>query len=98
MSNRLTRKSSFEVVYTQIPRLTVDLANLPSFVDISLEAEAMADRTCKLHQEIKDHLEQANSSYKTTADSHTCFKNFKLVILSRSISEKPTCLLDNFLS
>lgn len=38
MWNRSTRKSPFEIVYTKLPRLIVDLANIPSSVDISEEA------------------------------------------------------------
>ena len=44
MANRSTRKSPFEVVYTSLPRVTFDLANLPSAVDVNTEDEAMADR------------------------------------------------------
>ncbi|TYK22583.1 reverse transcriptase [Cucumis melo var. makuwa] len=39
MKNRSTGRCPFEIVYTRSPRLTFDLANLPSIVDISNEAE-----------------------------------------------------------
>ncbi|XP_022156302.1 ABC transporter C family member 1-like [Momordica charantia] len=54
MKNRTTRKSPFEVVYTKIPRLTIDLTNLPSSVDLSLEAEEMANRIAELHKEAEE--------------------------------------------
>ncbi|KAA0039021.1 UDP-glucose:glycoprotein glucosyltransferase isoform X1 [Cucumis melo var. makuwa] len=44
MKNRSTGRCPFEIVYTRSPRLTFDLANLPSIVDISNEAENMIDR------------------------------------------------------
>ena len=50
MKNRSTRKSPFEIVYSELPRLTIDLANLPSFVDLSLEAKTMAERVAELHR------------------------------------------------
>lgn len=69
MHNRSTRKSPFEVVYTKLPHLTVDLTNLPSSIDFSLEAEQMAERIIKLHQEVRDHIDVTNSKYKADADS-----------------------------
>ena len=78
MANRSTGKSPFEVVYTSLPRVTFDLANLPSVVDVSMEAEAMAERISKLHQEVKSHLELANDSYKTAANYHKRFKEYQV--------------------
>ncbi|KAA0036031.1 transposon Ty3-I Gag-Pol polyprotein isoform X1 [Cucumis melo var. makuwa] len=62
-------KLPFEVVCTHLPRLTLDLANLPSFVDVSSVVEAMVDQISKLHQEVKDDLEAASNAYKPAADS-----------------------------
>ncbi|KAA0058890.1 transposon Ty3-I Gag-Pol polyprotein isoform X1 [Cucumis melo var. makuwa] len=70
MENHSTGKSPFEIVYTSLPRVTFDLANIPSVVDVSKEAEAMADRISKLHQEVKSHIELANDSYKTATNSN----------------------------
>ena len=74
MANRSTGKSPVEVVYTSLPRFTFDLANLPSIIDVSMEAE----RISKLHQEVKSHLELANDSYKTAANSHKRFKEYQV--------------------
>ncbi|KAA0031951.1 Transposon Ty3-G Gag-Pol polyprotein [Cucumis melo var. makuwa] len=45
------------------------------------ETEAMADRNSKLHQEVKDHLQLANDSYKTAANSHKRSRSIKWVTL-----------------
>ena len=78
MTNRSTDKSPFEVVYTSLPQVTFDLANLPSVVDVSMKVEAMVERTSKLHQEIKSHLELAIDSYKTIVNSHKRFKEYQV--------------------
>lgn len=44
MKNRSTRKCPFERVNTKMPRLTIDLINLPTSVDLSSDAENMVDR------------------------------------------------------
>lgn len=51
MANRSAGKSPFEVVYTSLPRVTFDLAHLPSVVvvDVGMEVEAMADHISKLY-------------------------------------------------
>ena len=68
MKNRSTGKSPFEIVYTELPRLTVDLANLPSSVDLSLEAETMAERVAELNKEVTKHLEKMTTKYTEDAD------------------------------
>ena len=75
--NRSTEKSPFEIVYTCIPRLTFGLANSPSLVDLSAEAEFMADRV-ELHQEVCHHLEEANASYKAREDAQQHAMDFKI--------------------
>ncbi|TYK28638.1 DNA/RNA polymerases superfamily protein [Cucumis melo var. makuwa] len=93
MANRSTGKSPFEIVYTSLPQVTFDLANLPSVIDVSMEAEAMAERISKLHQEVKSHLELANDSYKTTANSHKRFREYQvgdLVMVYLQKSRFPT--------
>ncbi|KAA0032068.1 DNA/RNA polymerases superfamily protein [Cucumis melo var. makuwa] len=76
MANHSREKSPFEIVYTSLPQVTLDLANLPSVVDVSMEAEAIVESISKLHQEVKSHLELANDSYKTAANSHKHFKEY----------------------
>ncbi|KAA0063034.1 serine/threonine-protein kinase TIO-like [Cucumis melo var. makuwa] len=44
MKNRSTGKCPFEVVYTKQPRLTLDLASLPTAMNTSLEAEKMIEK------------------------------------------------------
>ena len=78
MANRSIEKSPFEVVYTSLPQVTFDLANLAYVVDVIMEAEAMVERISKLHQEVKSHLELANDSYKTAANSHKRFKEYQV--------------------
>ncbi|KAA0051932.1 Transposon Ty3-G Gag-Pol polyprotein [Cucumis melo var. makuwa] len=51
MKNRSTGRCPFEIVYARSPRLTFDLSNLPSNVDISNEVENMIDRIQNLHKE-----------------------------------------------
>lgn len=58
MKNRSTGKSPFEVVYTKLPHLTVDLAKLPSTLDLNQEAEENEKRVERLHKEVHDHLEK----------------------------------------
>ena len=38
----------------------------------------MAERISKLYQEVKSHLELANDSYNTVANSHKRFKEYQL--------------------
>ncbi|KAA0063264.1 Transposon Ty3-G Gag-Pol polyprotein [Cucumis melo var. makuwa] len=78
MANRSTEKSPFEVVYTSLPRVTFGLAHLPSAVDVSMEAKAMVDHIFKLHQEVKNHLELANDSYKAATNTHKRLKEYQV--------------------
>ena len=68
MKNRATNRCPFEVVYTKQPRLTFDLATLPTVVDINDEAEKMIENIERLHKEVNDHLMQITESYKKTSD------------------------------
>lgn len=93
MQNRSTGKSPFEIVYTKLPRLTVDLADIPSSVDFSLEAEQMAERITKLHQEVHKHIEEANAKYKAKADRkgrEVDFKEGDLIMVHLSKGRLPT--------
>lgn len=78
MVNRSTGKWPFEIVYTHTPRLTLDLANLPIFVDLSAEANIMADQIKNIHEEVQAHLEAANNSYKQQADNHKKAAEFNI--------------------
>lgn len=93
MQNRTTGKSPFEIVSTKLPRLTVDLANIPSSVDFSMEAAQMAKRIKQLHQEVQDHIKKANSNYKRKADTKRHAQDFKegdLVMIHLSKGHLPT--------
>lgn len=68
LKNRSTGRCPFEIVCTRTPRLTFDLANLPSFLDISDEAENMVERIQSLHQEVHDHLKKTTLLYKEAKD------------------------------
>lgn len=49
MKNRTNAKCPFEIVYTKAPRLTFDLTNLPTVVELQDEAENMVELIQKLH-------------------------------------------------
>lgn len=74
MKNRSVGKSPFEIVYTKLPRSTVEFANIPSSTDPSIEVESMAERVAELHKEVIEHLEKMNVKYKTEVDQHRRFK------------------------
>ncbi|KAA0031955.1 hypothetical protein E6C27_scaffold134G00370 [Cucumis melo var. makuwa] len=56
--NRSIGKCTFEIVYTKQPRLTFDLASLPTTVDINQEVESMIENIEQLHKEVHDYLIQ----------------------------------------
>lgn len=56
MVDRSTAKCPFEIVYTHVPRLTMDCANLPISVDVSVKVNGMADRVKSLHEEVRAHF------------------------------------------
>ena len=61
MKNRSTDKCPFEVVYTKQPRLTFDLASLPTVVDTSSEVEKMREKIQNLHD---DSIQQRGNRQK----------------------------------
>ncbi|KAA0047191.1 reverse transcriptase [Cucumis melo var. makuwa] len=73
-----TEKSPFEVVYTSLPIVTFDLVHLSCVIDDSIEAEAMAACISKLYQEVNNHLDLANGSYKMATNSHKHFKEYQV--------------------
>lgn len=68
MKNRSTGKCPFEIVYTRVSRLTFDLANFPSFVDVSNEVENMVERIEELHHQVHEHLAKTAQSYEEAKD------------------------------
>lgn len=64
MKNRTTDKCSFEIVYSKASRLTFDLTNLPTKVELQDEAQDIVKCIQKLHNEVQDHLIQNTTSYK----------------------------------
>lgn len=57
-------------VHRSSPRLTVDLSDLPSSVDVSIEAEQMVECIADLHKELQANIGRATSSYKALVDWH----------------------------
>lgn len=95
MVNHSRGKCSFKIFYTHVPRLNLDLANLPVSVDLSVEATIMADRIKNIHEEVRAHLETTNKSYKKQADTHKRTADFKigdLVMVHLNKSRLPTGL------
>ena len=68
MPNRSTKKTPFEVVYTSVPRHTVDLIRLPLSHDVNSNTEEFAGIQ-QIHQ-VKKNLKDANLHYKNTVDRH----------------------------
>ena len=44
MPNRSTKKTPFEIVYTSVPKHTLDLVRLPPSANVSYDAEEFAVR------------------------------------------------------
>ncbi|KAA0054527.1 DNA/RNA polymerases superfamily protein [Cucumis melo var. makuwa] len=81
VTNRTTDKCPFDVVYNKAPRLTFDIANLPTSVDIQNEAEEIADHVQKLHKEVYDHLVKVKTaSYKDMVRREVHFQVGDLVM------------------
>ncbi|PON91369.1 hypothetical protein TorRG33x02_129320 [Trema orientale] len=66
MVNRSTGKSPFSVVYTSMPKHTVDLINLLKFH--SKPAENFAEQVAQTYKDVKEMLELSNAKYKEEAD------------------------------
>ena len=58
-------KTPFEIVYSFPPRLTLDLVSLPTVPRMSQEAKLLAEYVTRIHAEVTQNLENANSKYKT---------------------------------
>lgn len=69
MGNKSWGKSPFEIVYTRLPRLTMDLSNYPSSVNLSSKATTMVEF---------GHLEEANCRYKEAVDTKRRLMEFQI--------------------
>ena len=93
MKNRATNRCPFDVVYTKQPRLTFDLATLPTVVDINDEAEKMIENIERVHKEVYDHLMQTIESYKKTTNKkrrQAGFSQGDLVMIHHGKNRFPT--------
>ncbi|KAK9110762.1 hypothetical protein Sjap_018822 [Stephania japonica] len=68
MVNPSTGFSPFTVVYTKALNLLVDL--LPISKHSHRGAAQIADKISSIHQQILDHLQEANARYKADANKH----------------------------
>ena len=75
--NRSTGKCPFEIVYGVIPNGPLDLLPLPVTNRISGDAEDMAAHIKNLHAQVKRKLEEINQKYKSAADKHRRYMEFK---------------------
>lgn len=64
MTNRSISTFSFEIVYNQVPCLTLDIAHLHVSIDLSAKETLIADRIKKIHEEVRQNLEASTTSYK----------------------------------
>ena len=68
MPNRSSKKTPFEVVYTSVPRHTMDLIRLPLSHDVNPNTEEFAEPIQQIYQQVKKNLEKVNLCYKTASD------------------------------
>ena len=78
MKNKSIGKTPFEVVYLSPPRLTLDLVSLPHVPGFSHEAKLLAEQVTKIHNEVTQNLERANTTYKSYADAKRREQNFEV--------------------
>ena len=76
--NRTTGKSPFEIVHGFKPRTPIDLIPTPALHRVSESAESFATRMHELHKHISDQINSNNLKYKTLADAHKRFQEFKI--------------------
>lgn len=67
--NKTTGKSSFSVVYTKVPNLTMDLIAIPN--PKSKLANSWTRDYQQFHQQIRKHIETMKSKYKQNIDKHS---------------------------
>lgn len=58
-TNRSTKKSPFQIVYTAVPQHVVDLVPLPKKPRMSMAADHMVDKIHQFHDEVRSHIEAA---------------------------------------
>ena len=68
MKNRSKVKSPFEIVYTKLSRLIIDLIYLPTSIDLPSKVECIVEMIAELHKEAIEQLEQLTTRYKIKAD------------------------------
>lgn len=73
--NRSTGKSPFSIVYTSMPKHSVDLINLPKFH--SKPAKNFAEQVAQTYKDVKEMLELSNAKYKEEADKHRRKKTYQ---------------------
>ena len=76
--NRTTGRNPFEVVHGFKPRTPIDLIPTPALHRVSESAESFAIRMHELHKHINDQINSNNLKYKTLADVHKRFQEFKV--------------------
>jgi len=76
--NRTTGRAPFQIVYGRLPKLVVDLADIPEGERVSADAKAMLEMLNKTHEEVKKHIEHSNAIYKSVVDQHRIYKEFKV--------------------
>lgn len=74
MVNGLTRKSLFAIVYSPIPKHTLDPLNLPK---LSIAKENKADRSRVGMQMSRNNFKSLNAKQKVNANEHKRLKNKK---------------------
>lgn len=77
MINQSIGKAPFEVVYTWLPKYTLDLVLLPKLLGLSNAIENMVKRIKQVHSDVRLNLEKANSKYMQAANKHMCAKIFQ---------------------
>lgn len=74
MMNRSTERSPFSILYTKEPNHKVNVAILPKCQNTS--AICLSNEFKSVIEETRSALQQANNSYKATADQHKRAKQF----------------------
>ncbi|XP_062088803.1 uncharacterized protein LOC133795367 [Humulus lupulus] len=74
LPNRSTDLDPFQIVYTEVPNLTVDFVALLKLK--SKSTSELADEIVQMHQDVKHRLIQSAAAYKESADKHHHLKTF----------------------
>ena len=76
--NRTTGRSPFGVVHGFKPKTPIDLNPTPALHRVFESAQSFATRMHELHKHISYQINSNNLKYKTLADAHKIFQEFKL--------------------